>query len=181
MNFTTGPNFTGMPTITANEEASNIMNKLIKDSASTTLWEMIVIIFGNSTVLPNETNTYIQDRWTFKVASGYVIDVINGFELLLGTDQALRHKGDFDSSGTATITSEDLYALAKYLVKINPHFTDIGEAITSEGNANNYWANLKSADGTAVGINDLVYLTSMVNSVTGYTNFPETGDQQNPL
>jgi len=181
MNFTAGPNFTGMPTITANEEASNIMNKTIKDSAITTLWDMIVIIFGNSSVLPNETSTYIENNWTFKVANGYVIDVTNGFELLLGTDQAIRHKGDFDSSGTSTITSEDLYALAKYLVQINPHFTDIGDAITSEGNANNYWANIKSTDNTAVGLNDLVYLTSMVNSVSGYTNFPETGDQQAPL
>ena len=113
----------------------------------------------------------------------YYTVVHTGLTFEIGSMKVMRYKGDFDNSAAATSTIGDVNALAKYLVQINPEFNDISGSIITENKRDppNNWANIKSADGTAVGLNDLVYLTSMVKSVTGYENFPESGSQQASL
>jgi len=105
---------------------------------------------------------------TFEHGKMYVTRVAIQLILLIGTLTAIRNKGDFD--GDNNITEGDSIALAKYLVKINPDFTNIATTITDEAKSSNYWANLKSIDGTTPDLRDLVYLISHIEQVTGYTS-----------
>ena len=105
---------------------------------------------------------------TFITGGMYITRVNSLLTLLIGTLQAIRNKGDFN--GDNNITEDDSIALAKYLVQINPDFTNIATAITDEAVSSNYWANLKSSEQENPDLRDLVYLISHLDQVTGYTS-----------
>jgi hypothetical protein len=104
---------------------------------------------------------------TFEHGKMYVTRVAIQLILLIGTLQAIRNKGDFD--GDNNIDIDDAYSLAKYLVQINPEFSNIASAITTEASSGNTdWANLKSTAGNNPDLRDLVHLISHIDNVTGY-------------
>lgn len=105
---------------------------------------------------------------TFLAGGMYYTRLNSLLTLLIGTLQAIRNKGDFN--GDNNITEDDSIALAKYLVQINPEYSEIATAITNEAVSSNYWANLKSSEQTDPDLRDLVYLISHIDQVTGYTS-----------
>ena len=207
-----GPNFMGHPKSTPTLGSQLLDNTFDINNSSISFWSQLIVVFNEDGIpltgpyydvyydqngpranidlsqlpsnylygAPGDGGNGVMD---FSPGIMYYTVVHTGLTFIIGSMEAMRYKGDFDNSETAISTIGDVNALAKYLVKINPEFTDISGWITTENERDpaNNWANIKSADGTAVGLNDLVYLTSMVNSVTGYENFPESGSQQAPL
>ena len=100
---------------------------------------------------------------TFEHGKMYVTRVAIQLILLIGTLQAIRNKGDFD--GDNNIDIDDAYSLAKYLVQINPEFSNIASAITTEASSGNTdWANLKSTAGNNPDLRDLVHLISQTKA-----------------
>jgi hypothetical protein len=149
---------------------------------STDFWSQLIITYapsGASLKGPyysdnyGGTNTSSYDygdsgTLTFITGGMYITRVNSLLTLLIGTLQAIRNKGDFN--GDNNITEDDSIALAKYLVQINPDFTNIATAITDEALSANYWANLKSSEQENPDLSDLVYLISHIDQVTGYTS-----------
>jgi len=176
-----GWNFMGHPYQTDKEGGIVFANT--SDGTSIDFWSQLIITFAPSgaslkgpkysTIYGGDTDTTgysygDSGTLTFTTGSMYVTRVNSLLKLLIGTLTAIRNKGDFD--GDNNITEGDSIALAKYLVKINPDFTNIATTITDEAVTSNYWANLKSTGGADPDLRDLVYLISHIDQVTGYTS-----------